>query len=86
MKRVAIAAVIGITLSSAGYASDPNELPPAGAQALLGGIVQERDVSLVFDYLRDALRATVEGREAPVLRPVLGKDPNDVALGTWAAS
>ena len=65
MKRVAIAAVIGITLSSAGYASDPNERPPAGAQALLGGIVQERDVSLVFDYLRDALRATVEGREAP---------------------
>ena len=32
---------------------------------ILGGIVQERDVGLVFDYLREALDAAMEGREAP---------------------
>ena len=65
MRRITIAALLGITLSSWAYAADPNERSPVGAQALLGGVVQERDVSLVFDYLRDAFRAAIEGREAP---------------------
>ena len=34
------------------------------ARSLLGGIVQERDVDLVFGYLREALNAAIEGREA----------------------
>jgi hypothetical protein len=29
------------------------------------GLVREQDVSLAFDYLRSALAAAVEGREAP---------------------
>jgi hypothetical protein len=38
-------------------------VPPAGS-ALFGGIVQEKDVGLFFDYLRNALQAAVDGREA----------------------
>ena len=29
------------------------------------GLVREQDVSLLFDYLRSALAAAIEGREAP---------------------
>ena len=29
------------------------------------GLVRERDVSLLFDYLRSALSAAIEGRDAP---------------------
>lgn len=62
MRRLIIAGVIGLTLSAPASAHDEAQ-PPAAP--LFGGIVQERDVGLVFDYLREALGAAVEGREAP---------------------
>jgi hypothetical protein len=64
MERLTSMAVLLLSLSSAAYANDSGTRPPS-MDALLGGIVQERDVGLVFDYLRDALRAAVDGREAP---------------------
>jgi hypothetical protein len=64
MERLVSAAVLVLALSSAAYANDSGPRPPP-VDALLGGIVQERDVGLVFDYLREALRAAVDGREAP---------------------
>jgi hypothetical protein len=60
MTRVLTAALLGLTLCGSAYAHD--ERRPA---ALLEAIVQERDLGLVFDYLREALGAALEGREAP---------------------
>lgn len=64
MERFASAAVLVLALASTAHANDSGPRPPS-VDALLGGIVQERDVSLVFDYLREALRAAVDGRDAP---------------------
>jgi hypothetical protein len=61
MNRLITATLFGVALCSSAYAQDARRPP---ANALLGGIVQERDVDLVFDYLRDALKAGMEGREA----------------------
>ena len=62
MKRFTIAAILGLTLCASAYAHDPRPMIP---ESLLGGIVHERDIDLVFDYLREALSAAVVGREAP---------------------
>ena len=65
MKHLLIAGFLGLGLcgpAAAGSSDDPRSAFPG---ALLGGIVQERDVGLVFDYLRQALQAAVDGREAP---------------------
>jgi hypothetical protein len=35
------------------------------AESFLTGLVNEEDVSLVFDYLRDAMGATLQGQEPP---------------------
>lgn len=40
--------------------------PPAAPPAYLQGMVSEEDVAAVFDYLRSALTAAAEGREAPL--------------------
>ena len=61
MKNAAIAGLLLASCVSA-HAHDERRPPPA---SILGGLVQERDVGLVFDYLREALDAAVEGREAP---------------------
>jgi len=61
MKRTVIAVLLGVTLSASAYAHEPRG--PLG-ESIFGGIVQERDVGLVFGYLREALSAAVEGREA----------------------
>lgn len=60
MKRAAICALL-LALGAPAYAHDRGAPEPS----LLGGIVQERDVDLVFGYLREALGAAVQGREAP---------------------
>jgi hypothetical protein len=57
-----IAGTFGLAFCAAAYAHDPR--PPA-PESVLGGIVQERDIDLVFDYLRDALSAAVLGRGTP---------------------
>ena len=60
MKRIIAAGLLSLALLPA-YAQDSRQPP---ANSLFGGIVQERDVDLVFDYLRDALKGAMEGREA----------------------
>lgn len=42
-------------------------------QALFGGVIRERDVSLLFDHLRAAMLAAAEGREAPPMSDELGR-------------
>jgi hypothetical protein len=65
MKKLLLAIVLASGFA-APAAAGPNEDPrSAFPGALLGGIVQERDVGLVFDYLRQALQAAVDGREPP---------------------
>ena len=61
MKRVIVAALLGVTCCASVYAHDPRYPMP---ESIFGGIVQERDVGLVFGYLREALSAAIEGREA----------------------
>jgi hypothetical protein len=46
-----------------------DSLPPAAEY--FEGVVQEEDVSLVFGYLREALRAAIAGREPPPVEPLL---------------
>ena len=60
MKRVIVAGLLGVTCASV-YAHDPRYPMP---ESIFGGIVQERDVGLVFGYLRESLSAAIEGREA----------------------
>jgi hypothetical protein len=37
----------------------------AGVEQILRGLVHERDVSLLFDFVRESLVAAIHGREAP---------------------
>ena len=52
--RIAAAALIGIALIAPAHAAEP----------FIGGVVKESDVTLLFDYLRDAMSAAFQGREA----------------------
>jgi hypothetical protein len=60
MNRIIAAAVLSLALIPA-YAGDARQ---PSAESFFGGIIQERDVTLAFDYLRDALKAAMAGREA----------------------
>ena len=60
MKHMFTAAVLGVALCSTAFAQD--DRAPLGT-LLLGGLIQEQDVTLVFDYLRDALKAGMQGRQ-----------------------
>lgn len=88
--RALLAAAALAALSSGPAAAAPPEapleLPDAGV--LLRGLVDEAQVSAVFDYLRNALIAAAEGREGPVpeiLRRELDRIDADVKLrGTLA--
>ena len=62
MKRILGVVLVGFALSqSAGALAQERRAP---MDPLFGGIVQDRDVTVFFDYLREALNAAVEGREA----------------------
>ena len=61
MKRAVIAGLLGMTLCASAYGHDPRRPLP---ESIFGGIVQERDIGLVFGYLREALSAAIQGREA----------------------
>lgn len=58
---VAISTALLIGLAPASAAGDAGR---AADRPLAGGLVEERDVALFFDYLRDALSAAVRGRDA----------------------
>ena len=63
MNRILVGAIVAFALSAQApdaYAQERRPLP----DALFGGIVQERDVTVFFDYLRESLNAAIEGREA----------------------
>ena len=61
MRNLLFVSVAGLALSAPAHAHE-SDVPIMGP--LLGGIVQEREVGLVFGYLREALDAAMEGREA----------------------
>jgi hypothetical protein len=88
MRRHIAAAALAALLSGAAGAAPPEtpELPDPGI--LLRGLVDEAQVSAVFDYLRNALIAAAEGRDGPVpeiLRRELDRIDADVKLrGTLA--
>jgi hypothetical protein len=69
---------LGAMLSLTVHAGEP-AVPPARADTvldpriLLGGIVTENDVTLLFSHVRAALRAAAEGREAPPLPQALSE-------------
>ena len=65
MRRSLIAGLTALTLSAPVAAAGEGDSSRAPADGLFAGIVQERDVALAFDYLRDAVSAAVEGREPP---------------------
>lgn len=56
MRCLALTALLGVALFSSAHATDRDALTA-------GGLVQERDVTLVFGYFREALSAAVEGRD-----------------------
>ena len=62
MKRVAVTGLLVLCLSASAHAQEPLRLLP---DAVFGGIVQERDVALIFGYAREALSAAIDGREVP---------------------
>ena len=62
MKSLALAVLWSAALTAPAYAHDERLPPPA---FLFDGIIQDRDVGLVFGYLREALDAATQGREAP---------------------
>jgi hypothetical protein len=77
LQRTLLMVILGVTLSGTAQAAEP--APPARAamppelRLLLGGLVSEDDVSLLFAHLRATMAATAEGRQAPPFPEALGK-------------
>ena len=68
MRRFIVATLIGFALSFPAHAGHDHAVgDPLGAigESFLRGLVHEGDVALAFGYLREALDAAVEGRDAP---------------------
>ena len=61
MKSALAWGLAAFAMSMPVHAGGPSE--DGAADAFAYGIVQEQDVGLVFDYLRDALGAAMAGRE-----------------------
>lgn len=82
LKRALAVMTLGVTLSAAAHAGDPLQPDPRHApdvdalldpRVLLGGLVTEDDVGLLFAHLRAAMIAAAESREPPPLPEALGK-------------
>ncbi len=81
LQRTLLILLLGTTLSATltttVRAAEP--VPPARAalppelRLLLGGLVSENDVSLLFAHLRAAMAATAEGRQPPPFPEALAK-------------
>ena len=59
--------LLGVMMVSALSAQAPDALAQERRplpDAIFGGVVQDRDVTVFFAYLREALNAAMEGREA----------------------
>jgi hypothetical protein len=59
MRQIIWGGVLVFAVSGSLHAAGPH-----GGQPVLGGIVQQQDIELFFDYLRDAVTAAAEGRPA----------------------
>jgi hypothetical protein len=66
MRGIAIALTLFFALCAPAHAGDADEPFAAAAGSFVHGLVQEEDIGLVFGYLREALSAAAEGRDAPV--------------------
>ena len=62
LRQLGLAAALAATCATPARAD--HDTGPALAEELFNGLVQERDVSLVFSFLREAWRASLQGREA----------------------
>ncbi len=77
LQRTMLILMLGATLPASVQAAEP--APPARAamppelRLLLGGLVSEQDVSLLFAHLRASMAAAAEGRPAPPFPEALGK-------------
>jgi hypothetical protein len=59
------AILLGVSLRVPAFAADKDPLDLLDPEVLFNGAVSERDVSLLFAYLKSAMLAAAEGREAP---------------------
>ncbi len=77
LQRTLLILMLGAGLSIIAHAAEP--APPARAdmppelRLLLGGLVSENDVSLLFVHLRASMAAAAEGRQPPPFPEALGK-------------
>lgn len=77
LQRTLLMVILGTTLSVTAQAAEP--APPARAamppelRLMLGGLVSEDDVSLLFTHLRATMAAAAEGRQPPPFPEALGK-------------
>jgi len=62
--RISIA-LLGFALAAPAYAERSEDRLGPIAESFLGGLVNEQDLALVFDYLRESMGATLQGQEAP---------------------
>jgi hypothetical protein len=66
MRGIVIALALFFTVSAPARAEHADDPVAAAAGTFVRGLVQEEDVGLFFGYLREALSAAAEGRDAPV--------------------
>lgn len=77
LQRTLLMVMLGAMLSVTVRAAEP--APPVRAEVspelrmLLGGVVTEADVSLLFAHLRASMLAAAEGRQPPPFPEALGK-------------
>lgn len=69
--------VLGAALAAPAVAGPGDALkdiePLLAPQALLGGVLAEQDVTLMFAHLRASMLAAAEGRDAPPVPEALGR-------------
>jgi hypothetical protein len=58
-------AVLALALAGPAYADNSEDRHGPIAESFLSGLVNEQDVALVFDYLRESMSATLQGQEPP---------------------
>jgi len=77
LQRTLLMVILGAALSATAQAAEsappPRAAVPPELRLMLGGLVSENDVSLLFAHLRATMAATAEGRQPPPFPEALGK-------------
>jgi hypothetical protein len=77
LRRLIPSLILGAALSAPALAEDRDPLAGMESlltpQALLGGLISESDVSLLFAHLRASLLAASEGRDPPAVPAALSQ-------------